>query len=77
MPMTEPRAAVIGYGYAGHSFHSYLIDITTGLTLHGVASSDPAKRQQSGDGVHDKARDCAKNRKGNFHHMCDEIVRTM
>ncbi len=44
--MTEPRAAVIGYGYAGRSFHSYLIDITPGLTLHGVASGDPAKRAQ-------------------------------
>ncbi|MEZ4861232.1 MAG: Gfo/Idh/MocA family oxidoreductase [Caldilineaceae bacterium] len=44
--MTEPRAAVIGYGYAGRSFHSYLINITPGLTLHGVASSDPAKREQ-------------------------------
>lgn len=44
--MTEPRAAVIGYGYAGRSFHSYLINITPGLTLHGVASSDAAKREQ-------------------------------
>ncbi len=44
--MTEPRAVVIGYGYAGRSFHSYLIDSTPGLTLHGVASSDPAKREQ-------------------------------
>gem|GEM_PF-4054887 len=25
--MTEPRAAVIGYGYAGRSFHSYLIAV--------------------------------------------------
>ncbi|MEZ4734194.1 MAG: Gfo/Idh/MocA family oxidoreductase [Caldilineaceae bacterium] len=44
--MTEPRAVVIGYGYAGRSFHSYLINLTPGLALHGVASSDPAKREQ-------------------------------
>ena len=44
--MSNPRAAVIGYGYAGRSFHSYLISLTPGLTLHGIASSDPAKREQ-------------------------------
>ena len=44
--MSEPRVAVIGYGYAGRSFHSYLISITPGLVLQGVASSDPAKREQ-------------------------------
>lgn len=44
--MSEPRAAVIGYGYAGRSFHSYLITITPGLTLHGVYSSSPEKRAQ-------------------------------
>ena len=36
--MADPKAVVIGYGYAGRSFHSYLIDMTPGLTLHGVAS---------------------------------------
>lgn len=44
--MSAPRAAVIGYGYAGRSFHSYLINITPGLTLHGVCSSSPDKRAQ-------------------------------
>ena len=44
--MSNPRAAVIGYGYAGRSFHSYLISLTPGLTLHVIASSDPAKREQ-------------------------------
>lgn len=44
--MSEPRAAVIGYGYGGRSFHSYLISLTPGLVLQGVASSDPAKREQ-------------------------------
>lgn len=44
--MTDPRAVVIGYGYAGRSFHSYLINLTPGLTLHGVVSSSAEKRQQ-------------------------------
>jgi len=44
--VTEPRVAVIGYGYAGRSFHSYLINLTPGLILQGVASNDPAKREQ-------------------------------
>ncbi|HOF89417.1 MAG TPA: Gfo/Idh/MocA family oxidoreductase, partial [Armatimonadota bacterium] len=42
--MREPRAVVIGYGFAGRSFHSYLIGITPGLRLHGVASRDAATR---------------------------------
>jgi len=41
-----PNAVVIGYGYAGRRFHSYLIGLTPGLRLHGVASRDPAVRQQ-------------------------------
>ena len=55
---TEPNAVVIGYGYAGRSFHSYLIDITPGLKLHGVASRNPATRKQI---IHErgcKAYDC-------------------
>ncbi len=44
--MQKPRAVVIGYGFAGRSFHSYLISITPGLTLHGVASRDPATREK-------------------------------
>lgn len=42
--MPAPRAVVIGYGFAGKCFHSYLIGITPGLTLHGVASRDAATR---------------------------------
>ncbi len=42
--MNEPRAVVIGYGYAGRSFHSYLINLTPGLTLYGVASGSAEKR---------------------------------
>ncbi|MEZ4674216.1 MAG: Gfo/Idh/MocA family oxidoreductase [Caldilineaceae bacterium] len=44
--MTDPRVAVIGYGYAGRSFHTYLINLTPGLTLYGVASSSAEKRAQ-------------------------------
>lgn len=53
--MTDPRAAVIGYGYAGRSFHSYLINLTPGLTLHGVASSSAEKRTQIEQERHCKA----------------------
>lgn len=44
--MSDPRAAVIGYGYAGRSFHSYLINLTPGLILHGVTSSSAEKRER-------------------------------
>jgi scyllo-inositol 2-dehydrogenase (NADP+) len=41
-----PRTAVIGYGRWGRQCHSYLISLAPGLQLHGVASSDAAKREQ-------------------------------
>lgn len=44
MSNQTPRAVVIGYGFAGRSFHSYLIGLTPGLSLHGIASRDPATR---------------------------------
>lgn len=44
--MTDFRAAVIGYGFAGRSFHSYLISLTPGLILHGVASRDEDTRRR-------------------------------
>lgn len=45
MPTTHaPRAAVIGYGFAGKSFHSYLISITPGLELHGIMARSPEKQ---------------------------------
>jgi predicted dehydrogenase len=37
------NVAVVGYGFAGHTFHSPLIAATPGLTLHTVVSRDPAK----------------------------------
>ena len=44
--MPAPRAVVIGYGYAGRSFHSYLIGLDSGLTLHGVCSRNPETRRK-------------------------------
>ena len=44
--MPNPRAAVIGYGYAGRSFHSYLIGLTPGLDLHGISSRNAETRAQ-------------------------------
>lgn len=44
--MHTPRAVVIGYGFAGRCFHSYLIGLTPGLSLHGIASRDPATRER-------------------------------
>jgi len=37
------NAGLIGYGYAGHTFHAPLIRATAGLRLAAVASSDAAK----------------------------------
>lgn len=37
------RTALIGYGYAGKTFHAPLINATAGLTLQAIASSDRAK----------------------------------
>ena len=44
--MATPRAVVIGYGFAGRCFHSYLISITPALALHGVASRSAATRER-------------------------------
>ncbi len=44
--MQPSHAAVIGYGFAGKSFHSYLIGLTPGLVLRGIASRDPATRER-------------------------------
>ena len=40
------NTVVIGYGFAGKSFHSYLIGLNTGLNLHGVCSRNPETRQR-------------------------------
>ena len=38
------NAAVVGYGYAGKSFHSYLIGLAEGLNLYAVSTRDPGRR---------------------------------
>ena len=42
----RPKTAVIGYGYAGRAFHSYLVGLTPGLELCGVASRNAETRAQ-------------------------------
>jgi predicted dehydrogenase len=39
----EINIALVGYGYAGKTFHAPLIGTVPGLYLHTVVSSDPAK----------------------------------
>ena len=41
--MPDIRVGLIGFGYAGRTFHAPLIRATDGLRLVAVASSDPAK----------------------------------
>ena len=44
--MQKPRVVVIGYGFAGRCFHSYLIGLVPDLVLHGIASRSPETRQK-------------------------------
>jgi scyllo-inositol 2-dehydrogenase (NADP+) len=46
MPHSPIRTAVIGYGFAGRSFHSYLVSLAPGLQLHGIASRNPETREK-------------------------------
>lgn len=43
--MQRPKTVVVGYGFAGRCFHSYLIPLDSGLELHGVASRNPETRK--------------------------------
>ena len=46
-PVSGPiRTAVIGYGFAGRAFHSYLIGLAPGMELRGIASRDQATRER-------------------------------
>ena len=38
------KTAVVGYGYAGRAFHSYLIGLTPGLDLVAVSTRDPRRQ---------------------------------
>jgi len=42
--MANINAAVVGYGYAGRSFHSYLIGLAEGLNLYAISTRDPGRR---------------------------------
>lgn len=41
--MSDIRVGLVGYGYAGRTFHAPLVAGVPGLSLTAVASSDPAK----------------------------------
>lgn len=49
MTRLEPpvRVGVVGYGYAGRAFHSYLVGLADGLKLYAVATRNPERRQQA------------------------------
>ena len=38
------NAAVVGYGFAGKCFHSYLIGLADGLNLYAISTRDPGRR---------------------------------
>ena len=39
------NTAVIGYGYAGRAFHSYLASLADGLNLYAIATRDAERRE--------------------------------
>jgi scyllo-inositol 2-dehydrogenase (NADP+) len=41
------NVGIIGYGYAGRSFHAYLISLADGLNVTAVATRDEGRRQQA------------------------------
>lgn len=47
--MMEPpvNVGVIGYGYAGRNFHSYLIGLEKRLNLYAICVRDPERRKQA------------------------------
>lgn len=38
------NVAVVGYGYAGKCFHSYLVGLADGLNLYAISTRDPIRR---------------------------------
>ena len=49
------NAAVVGYGYSGRAFHSYLIGLAEGLRLYAISTRDP-ERQKLASTYHPEAR---------------------
>jgi len=43
------HTGIVGYGFAGRSFHAYLISLVEGLQLAGVVTRDPARRQAAAE----------------------------
>ncbi len=43
----QPQAIVVGYGYAGRAFHSYLIGLNSGIALRGIVARREEVRQQA------------------------------
>jgi len=41
------NAAVVGYGYAGRTFHSYLIERAVGLNLYAVSTRDVQRQREA------------------------------
>jgi scyllo-inositol 2-dehydrogenase (NADP+) len=41
------NAAVVGYGYAGRTFHSYLIERAAGLDLYAISTRDAGRQHQA------------------------------
>lgn len=39
------NAAVVGYGYAGRCFHSYLIGLADGINLHAISTRDEERQE--------------------------------
>ena len=48
------NVAVVGYGYAGRAFHSYLVSLADGLDLYAISTRDP-ERQQAATWDHPEA----------------------
>lgn len=51
MPKTTLRAGLVGYGFAGQTFHAPVLSAATGLELGAVASSQPHKVHADWPGV--------------------------
>jgi scyllo-inositol 2-dehydrogenase (NADP+) len=46
--MEEPvRVGILGYGYAGRSFHAYLVGLEPRLRLTAIATRDPGRRERA------------------------------
>ncbi len=48
--MDTIRTVVIGYGYAGRSFHSYLVGLVPEMTLRGICTGNTERQQQARNG---------------------------